>query len=369
MDTNSNELFEGVQDDGEGSNSVEQNIGSEKSPQNNQRTQRPDTISELQKKAEQIANDSEPAERWNKKRTDNKSTEQDGKTEQRKTLTKDNLAKKPLDKKSDDLMDENGNILAKAGAERRVYEESQKIKKDWNTFQTEVLPKIKQQYDDAMNRANKLEQLDGVIKANGLTHDEINIIAQVAVTFKKNPVEALKMMLTNAVNQGYDVSEILNAGQTQSIESILNKKLEPLQKLFEERKNSDEEKARQDAVIQAVQEFQETFPHSKTHSKEIVEVTKRLGLEPNIGNYTKAYWKLRSFYEQKGYDFSKVFSESAKDTESNIQQNDFEDGIGRIPPVTRNSSVNKSNIVGDVGVNTSYRDIIKGVFDNLNRKG
>lgn len=368
---NDSELFDGVENGDEGSGQVGEDSGSQKTSQANKVEQKLSLEEKLQKKAEQIADDSEPENRWNKKSTDNKPAK---KIDPKSTITKDNLTKKLPERKSDDLMDDDGNIIAKAGAERRIYEESQKIKKDWNTFQTTVLPKIKEEYDAAMSRAQKLEQLDGLVKANGLTHDEMNTIAQVAVTFKKNPVEALKMMLTNAVNQGYDVSEILNAGQTHSIESILNKKLEPLQRMFEERKNQSEEEQRNEAIRNEIKEFQETFPHSQTHSKEIVEVTKKMGLEPSIQNYTKAYWKLRSFYEQKGYDFSKVWSQSANNQNLNqktqiVENVDEDNDIGGVPLMTRNTTGNNGNLNGDIGVNASYRDIIGKVFEEFNRKG
>lgn len=332
-------------------------------------------IQSLEAKAEKIASDSEPRKRWNKNPNEGKPNpkEQSKKFEQKPTDTKqNNNTQKPAEKKTDDLVDENGNLIAKAGAERRVYEEAKKIKEDWNKFNSTVLPQIKQQYDEAMNIVKNLQSLDSLVKVNNLTHEELNTIAQVAVEFKKNPVGALKMMLTNAVKQGYDVSEIINAGQSQSIESILSKKLEPLQQFLAKSQQQEQEEVIQQQIAQEVAEFQNTFPFSKIHSKEIVEVTRQMGLEENIANYTKAYWKLRSFYEQKGYDFSKLWSESAKnasDDEDMKSVKQYTNNIrkpevgGGMPPISRNSmNYNGNNMRSNLSVNSSYADIIESVM-------
>lgn len=318
-------------------------------------------------KAEKIANDSEPRNLWSKKNIDKKSGSENEKKKplEGRTITKDDIdSKKLAERKPEDIKDSAGNILAKAGAERRVFEENQKLKKDFETFNKEVLPKIKKDYDEAIAVATNLKSLDGLVKANNLTHQELNVIAEIAVEFKKSPVDALKRMLTNAINQGYDVSEIINAGQAQNIESILSKKLEPLQKLFEERKLQEKIENENAEMMQQVQDFQDTFPHSKLHSKEIVEVTNKLGLEPNIENFTKAYWKLRNFYESKGYDFSKNWSEA---TVSSVVKP--RPKVEDMPTNGRNTMNNNSrDVYSNIGVNASYGDIISDVFRELNNK-
>ena len=321
---------------------------------------------QLQAKAEKIAEDSKPRSIFDKKNIAGKSKLTIGKKEEPVAGKKD-IDPKKIIKKPEDLTDENGNIIAKAGAERRIMEEGQKAKTELKDFRENVLPILQKNYNEAMNTVKQLQELDGLVKANNLTHEELATTARIAVEFKKNPTQALKMMLTNAIDQGYDVSEIVNAGQQKSLEKLLSEKLSPLQKLVQERELQDEELKRTESIKAEVKTFYDTFPNSQLHSKEIAAVTEKLGLEPSPENWTKAYFKLQEFYSQKGYDFGKLWNQIESKTsiapkiKKTVIDDEFESGD--LPTNTRNSlNYNGENRPSKLGVNSSYADIIRSAM-------
>jgi hypothetical protein len=89
-----------------------------------------------------------------------------------------------------DLVDANGNLIAAGGKERRFYETAQREK------------------HRADQAASKITQLVGQLKAItdagtvgtqfGLTPEEVTTGAQLIAQYKKNPVETIQYMLTQA---------------------------------------------------------------------------------------------------------------------------------------------------------------------------
>lgn len=174
--------------------------------------------------------------------------------------------KTQADKKGNLIDPKTGKIVAPAGSARRFYEKAVKSQHLVERMTTEM-----QRQQVLMNKAGRaLQQMQATIQANeknmnlpkelGITPEEHAEALQVFSKFK-NPgtaIEALKYMLTKAVQRGIDIKPLgANAGATdfsvitQDLERRIQEQLKPItdriqqsdqrnaneQKLFEERED------------------------------------------------------------------------------------------------------------------------------------
>jgi len=240
-----------------------------------------------------------------------------------------------------DLKDAQGNLIATGGKERRFYETAQRervradgLAKEVETLKTNI---------EAINNAGTLGT------QYSLTPEELTTGAQIIAAYKKNPVETIQYMLTQAQSQGHNVEAISGGGvDMAAIKQLLDTSLQPL---VTEQNQRNDTQAAEDRAKEIYNTFNATYPDAAVHENSLARL---LNQEPNLSPEA-AYFKLQSYYAQRNLDWTKSLETLQKEQQlatpgANTQQALPEGGVAT--PVT-----DTADTVADV--NTSTGDIVK----------
>ncbi len=196
------------------------------------------------------------------------------------------------------LYDRNGNMLARAGSERRLFERNNRMKAD---------------LAEKDNRINFLTQqlqtntgLSEEPRRLGLVADDMRIGLPIIAEFKKDPVSAVRNMLEMVMGMGHNLSDILgnsakDAVEMKAIQRMLDERLAPLQEAKQSAEQQRRETGYQQQAVQEVERFFDKHENSRVHAQVIDNLLgKREGMSPE-----DAYYELKVFAAQNGLDFSK----------------------------------------------------------------
>lgn len=269
--------------------------------------------------------------------------------------TKQTNEQKPIKPKrnntSQDLVDENGNIIAKAGAERRFYEENVKLKRDRDIFNTQVMPKLRQNYDAMVARVKAYEDAMSSMKSGDLTPEDVQTGMDLIRQWKKSPQETLKFLLTQAKGYGINI-EGVGGIDTNAINQMLDEKLKPF---MQEREAKLQQQQIQQRSIQQYNDFIQRYPDAERHTEELAYLLRK---NPNM-SLDAVYFMLRNHYSTKGYDFNTPLAE--------ILQKGVNNKVNMTMPHT-NPDNNVEKITQKVApINKSYDSIIKDVLRNAKK--
>lgn len=195
-----------------------------------------------------------------------------------------------------DLVDAQGNVLARAGAERRHYENWQRTTTELRSAQQQ-LQTLTTERDAYRNAAQMPQQL-------GLKPDQTVTALQLFANYLKNPVETIKYILTEAKAAGHNVDNI-GAGGTLDVAAlsrVIDQRLAPLTDA-----HTAEQHARQAAqeAEQVWGGFVERFPDAPLHETAMVSLMQR---DQSL-DLSSAYFMLKSWALENGLDFSKPLAE------------------------------------------------------------
>lgn len=277
--------------------------------------------------------------------TDNTEVNQTKQTNEQKSI------KPKRNNTSQDLVDENGNIIAKAGAERRFYEENVKLKRDRDIFNTQVMPKLRQNYDAMVARVKAYEDAMSSMKSGDLTPEDVQTGMDLIRQWKKSPQETLKFLLTQAKGYGINI-EGVGGIDTNAINQMLDEKLKPF---VQEREAKLQQQQIQQRSIQQYNDFIQRYPDAERHTEELAYLLRK---NPNM-SLDAVYFMLRNHYSTKGYDFNTPLAE--------ILQKSVNDRVNMTMPHT-NPDNNVEKITQKVApINKSYDSIIKDVLRNAKK--
>ncbi len=240
-----------------------------------------------------------------------------------------------------DLVDKDGNIVATGGKERRFYETAQRERVRADGLTKEVTT-LKSQIE-AINSAGT------VGTQYGLTPEEVTTGAQLIAAYKKNPVEIIQYMLTQAQAQGHNVDAIAGGGMDMAaVKQLLDTSLKPL---LDARTEEADTQAINAKALEIYNDFTAQHPDAAIHENSLARLLKQ---EPSLSPEA-AYWKLRSYYTERSLDWTKSLeqlqqAQAAKPGEGNTQQALPEGGIN-------SESVTDTTRVADI--NVSLDDIIR----------
>jgi len=242
-----------------------------------------------------------------------------------------------------DLVDAQGNVVATGGKERRFYETAQREKQRADQA-TKEIESLKGQIE-AVNNAGTLGT------QYNLTPEEVTTGAQIISSYKENPVETIQYMLTQAQASGHNV-EAIGGGSgmdMKAVQQMLDNALKPLVSEHQEKVDTQEA---QDRALNTYNEFMNKYPDSAPHEDSLARLLKQ---EPSLSPEA-AYFKLQSFYAQRGLDWTKSLEilqaeqQEQPESSANTQQALPEGGVPA-------SNVTDTAQVADV--NTSTDDIIR----------
>ena len=278
-----------------------------------------------------------------------KKTKEDNSFDKTSNITKPNEQSANKSKRtnnSQDLVDANGNIIAKAGAERRFYEENVKLKQQKADFDNRILPQIKQNYNAMMAKVTAYEETYKAMQASDMTPEDVNLGIELVRQWRKSPEETLKFLLTQAKSYGINIEGHASAIDAAAISQMMDQKLQPF---VQER----EEAIRQQEVLANARkihtEFYQRYPDAKIHNKELAFLYKK---NPNA-SLDAVYWQLRNHYAENGYDFNTPLAEI-------VNKSQTDNNKSRFNSVNVNQNVKTETIKTPIAsINKSFDQIIR----------
>jgi len=243
-----------------------------------------------------------------------------------------------------DLIGRDGKVIAKGGTERRLYEKSERFRQEAERSSAKVA-ELETQLN-AINAAGNLgTQYD-------LTPDELTTGAQMMKSFKEDPVNTVKYLLTQAQALGHNIDGIGAGSDMASIKQMLTEALKPV---TEAQKSASDTQAAQDAATKSYNDFVSTYPDAELHGNALARL---LADDPQLTPEV-AYYKLKNFYLEQKLDWSKPLEQLQQEAEAasskplDVNTQTTIPSGGNIP----NQNVTDTAQVADVG--TSYDDIIR----------
>lgn len=278
-----------------------------------------------------------------------KKSKEDNSSDKTSNITKPNEQSANKSKRtnnSQDLVDANGNIIAKAGAERRFYEENARLKQQKADFDNRILPQIKQNYNAMMAKVAAYEETYKAMQASDMTPEDVNLGIELVRQWRKSPEETLKFLLTQAKSYGINIEGHASAIDAAAISQMMDQKLQPF---VQER----EEAIRQQEVLANARkihtEFYQRYPDAKIHNKELAYLYKK---NPNA-SLDAVYWQLRNHYAENGYDFNTPLAEI-------VNKSQTDNNKSRFNTVNVNQNVKTETIKTPIAsINKSFDQIIR----------
>ncbi len=171
------------------------------------------------------------------------------------------------------------------------------------------ITKLEQDLDNTNTRMKAFEDARALSKNEGLSIEEDALGTRLMVSWKKDPVGTLKFLLTQAQEQGKDVSS-LTGGQSfdptpimKGIEERITKAMEPFMFIVNDRQQQAQQKqAEEEAVLQAETEtndFLERFPDARTQDPAIAAL-----MTANGWSMTEAYFALKAHAAENGFNWA-----------------------------------------------------------------
>jgi len=184
-------------------------------------------------------------------------------------------------KQPEPLLDENHQVVAKGGAERRLFERYKKVAEiEYPAMQREI-----QAYKDAANfskyELNAQEAITGysLVKA-----------------WKEDPAKLIKHLLTQAKTAGIsvDLGGGAQAGiDTEAVRAIIAEQMRPLTDARQQREQAAEQEA---AITQEYEAFVERFPDATIQEEAIAALITK---DPDM-SLGEAYYAVKSFMAENG---------------------------------------------------------------------
>ena len=250
-----------------------------------------------------------------------------------------------------DLVDANGNVIAKAGAERRFYEENQRMKQEMAKFNNEVLPQIRQQYQEMQNELTQYKGVMEGLQAKDLSPQDIQSGLDFVRNWKQDPKGVVKFLLTSLQASGIDIDidGMQTSVQAAAIKQMIDEKFAPF---IKEREEAERIAAEEAEVEKNYNNFVAKYPDSVVHDKTLAfMIRKDPSLTPEV-----AYLRLKNYYLRNNLDFTKSLEELSRvrTTQPNV-------GLPQNPIISDNVATRtRQQRVANVG--TSMNDIIKGAM-------
>lgn len=180
------------------------------------------------------------------------------------------------------LVNDAGEVIALAGKSRTYYEglknEARKQRKaatDLAVSNMQLAQQFKQLYDEYKGISESATSpIQSIVKDTGFTESEASEAIKLMQHYKKDPIEAIKNLLTQAKMSGIDISKIgANisvdpAVIRNTVQSLLDERLKPLT-------DNVQEQTAQQAANREAQTFLETYPEARQFAPAIAEAKRQ----------------------------------------------------------------------------------------------
>lgn len=248
------------------------------------------------------------------------------------------------------VTDQSGNILARAGHERRIWERAEQATRYARTLERDI-----QQLRAAAEQNNALNDMP---RSLGLQPNEVQTGLQIAASFKQDPIGTLKYLLTETQAMGHNVNTLLgqqNGVDMNAIARMIDNKLGPLQK---DREQQARYEVAQREAQREYQAFVSRHEYATVHEDAILRL---MQADPQLSP-DAAYYKMQAYAATNGLDFSKPLApqigaaRGQGSTQISTQQGPSMPSKSGNAPVTDQARVaSEGDSWADI-INTSMRD-------------
>ena len=240
-----------------------------------------------------------------------------------------------------DLVDRDGNVIARGGKERRFYETAQKERQRADTLTNEI--------NTLRTKVEAFEGTANLPNQYNLTPEELTTGAQLISAFKDNPVDTIKYLLTEAQSAGHNIEGVGQGTDVAALGKMLDDKLSPL---TTERQQTLEHQQRQEQATQIYDQFMSSYPDSAVHQDTLAQLLERdTTLSPEA-----AYFKLKSFYLEKGLDWNTPLDVHEQNIQAQVQT---KENTQSSLPSGSTPADNVTDAAQIASVDTDMEDIIK----------
>jgi hypothetical protein len=218
-----------------------------------------------------------------------------------------------LQDKNGNLYNAQGQLLARAGSERRLFERSQRQGSmlEEQRSAIERLSQENQQYKQAMEAPARL----------GINAEDLQIGYPIIADFKRDPVAATRKMLEMVLGMGHNLNEVIGGDGGQSLDMkavsrMLEDRLAPLNDIRNARDQQQKVEQERRATEAAITRFVDEHEHSSLHLEAIDSlIGKNPGMTPE-----RAYFEIRAFAQKHNLDFSKPLGPQIAGVQNQRQQ-------------------------------------------------
>jgi predicted metal-dependent hydrolase len=248
-----------------------------------------------------------------------------------------------FDPSTGNVIDAAGNVVAKSGAERRLWENARTIQAEADRLrgrETELTQQLQRVQQET-------QALNGLPQRFGLSGDDVQMGLQLMAGFKSDPVGTIKQLLTQARAAGHNIEGVGGNVDTAAISAMIDAKLAP----FTQDRETQAQNAEQDrAARESYNAFLRDHEFASVHEATIAQLLERNPkLSPEV-----AYLQLELWATKNQLDFSQPLAPQLQ-----ARQSGAPDAPGLTTPRSSNGGVRPATGAGELAdPNASYASII-----------
>jgi hypothetical protein len=217
-------------------------------------------------------------------------------TEQPAVTRRDGLIEtpNPNNPSARDLVDPStGQVVARGGIERRIFEGAQRVHRDNQTLQARVTAA-----ESNANNANEIVKLGTTLNLSASDQQaSLNLMSQ----FLKDPVRMLEQLVIEVKSKGYEIpflTQGISAGMdTAAMQRMLDQKMAPI---TEARRQQEQVAEHQAGAKRTLDTFLDSHPEGGHNLETLAEM---MNAQPGL-SIDNAYMKLIKYCASNGLDYS-----------------------------------------------------------------
>lgn len=211
---------------------------------------------------------------------------------------------------------QSGQVIARAGAERRMFEKARKMEGELGNARTTIqraaqeVNTLRSQVQQLQAQAQQPQAEHAYVsqaKQKNLSDREVQVAFDIVAQLRDNPVAGVQWVLQSAMAQGYNMEQLLGTTQDGApnpalnmgaVRQMIDSAVKPLTE--QQQREADARQQQQDAQTQ-YNNFVQTHQHADVHMEAIAQLCQRnSNLSPE-----RAYFEIKSYAMQHQLDFSK----------------------------------------------------------------
>lgn len=234
--------------------------------------------------------------------------------------------------KDGNLVDKDNKIIAHVGGERRQFERAENFANQ-NKHAQAYIKRLENDLAIAAENKDTANYLHGMPQQLGLNHAEVATGLNIVSTWKKNPHEAIKFLLTEYAAMGHNVNELLGKEggiDLGAVQTMINRAVQPLVGTQQQQQGQQQAYAQAERQYNA---FMAKYPEAAVHENEIASLMARDKTLTADG----AFHMLKAWALEQRLDFSRPLGPQFQAAPQSVQ--------GRNIPPTQGSNQTQMNNV------------------------